>query len=121
MATQSFSCGLEAALAVVGGKWKPSIMFHLARDARRYAALRRAIGNVSDKMLVQHLKELEEDGVVERLDFKETPPRVEYFLTTFGQSLAVALDPLCAWGAKHMIDDEKRTLRRGASGSEKTA
>ena len=71
MADIAFTCGLEAALAVLGGKWKPLILFHLARDTRRYGDLRRAVGGVSDKMLIQHLKEMQADGVVRRLDFKE--------------------------------------------------
>ena len=64
MMKPNFVCGLDAALAVIGGKWKPLILFHLAHDARRYADLRRAIGNVSDKMLIQQLKELEADGSI---------------------------------------------------------
>ncbi|MBZ9673883.1 winged helix-turn-helix transcriptional regulator [Mesorhizobium sp. ES1-3] len=121
MATPSFICGLDAALAVIGGKWKPLILFHLAHEARRYGDLRRAIGNVSDKMLIQQLKELEADGIVDRLDFKEIPPKVEYSLTAFGLTLAGALKPLCAWGTEHMIEVEKLMSRRGASEVEKVA
>jgi DNA-binding HxlR family transcriptional regulator len=114
MTTPGFICGLDAALAVIGGKWKPLILFHLSREARRYGDLRRAIGNVSDKMLIQQLKELEADGIVDRLDFKEIPPKVEYSLTAFGQTLAGALKPLCAWGTEHMIEVEKLVSRRAA-------
>jgi DNA-binding HxlR family transcriptional regulator len=121
MATSGFICGLDAALAVVGGKWKPLILFHLAHEARRYGDLRRAIGNVSDKMLIQQLKELEADGIVDRLDFKEIPPKVEYSLTELGQTLAEALKPLCAWGTEHMIEVEKLMSRRGIPEVEKAA
>jgi len=101
MSKQAFTCGLNAALAVVGGKWKPLIIFHLLQDNRRYGALKRAVTEVSDKMLIQQLKELADDGVVKRTDYGEIPPRVEYSLTPFGRSLAQALAPLCAWGEKH--------------------
>ncbi len=114
MADHDFVCGLDAALAVIGGKWKPLILFHLAHDTRRYGDLRRAIGTVSDKMLIQQLKELEADGIVDRHDFRQIPPKVEYALTAFGQTLANALKPLCAWGTEHMNDVEKLVSRRGA-------
>lgn len=119
MATAAFICGLDAALAVIGGKWKPLILFHLAHEARRYGDLRRAVGKVSDKMLIQQLKELEADGIVDRLDFKEIPPKVEYSLTDFGQTLADALKPLCSWGTQHMIEVEKLVSHRQASGLKK--
>jgi DNA-binding HxlR family transcriptional regulator len=115
MEAASFTCGLDAALAVIGGKWKPLILFHLAHDARRYGALRRAIGGVSDKMLIQQLKELQADGIVDRLDYKEIPPRVEYSLTAFGLTLAKALAPLCVWGTEHMSDVEKLMSHRQTS------
>ena len=101
MKSEAFTCGLEAALFVLAGKWKPLILFHLAGETRRYGELRRAIGGVSDKVLIQQLKELEADGVINRTDYRETPPRVEYSLTAFGRSLALALKPLCDWGTRH--------------------
>src|ERR1700738_4915654 len=115
MATSTFNCGLDAALAVIGGKWKPLILFHLAHGARRYGELRRAVGGVSDKMLIQHLKELHADGIIDRLDFKEIPPKVEYSLTTFGRTLAKALAPLCVWGTKHLSEVETLMSRRQIS------
>lgn len=112
MVTSNFVCGLDASLAVIGGKWKPLILFHLAHEARRYGDLRRAVGNVSDKMLIQQLKELEADGIVDRHNFKEIPPKVEYSLTPFGETLAEALKPLCAWGMQHMTEVEALMWRR---------
>ncbi|RIV16148.1 transcriptional regulator, partial [Klebsiella pneumoniae] len=64
------------------------------------------------KMLIQQLKELEVDGIVDRRDFKEIPPKVEYSLTPFGETLAEALKPLCAWGTQHMSEVEKVMSRR---------
>lgn len=96
---QPFSCGLDAALHVVSGKWKPLILFFLNDAPKRYGQLKRSVQGVSDKMLIQQLKELESDGAVLRTDYKEIPPRVDYSLTPFGKSLAGALAPLCEWGA----------------------
>lgn len=106
MADEKFTCGLEAALFVVSGKWKPLILFHLATGPRRYGALRRVVGGVSDKVLIQQLKELQADGAVSRSDHGEIPPRVDYALTDFGQSIVTALGPLCAWGSLHLGEIE---------------
>jgi DNA-binding HxlR family transcriptional regulator len=116
MSTTSFTCGLDAALAVLGGKWKPLILFHLAHGVHRYGELKRAVGGVSDKVLIQQLKELQMDEVIERIDYKQIPPKVEYSLTAFGLSLATALAPLCAWGVEHMSDVERISVRRQAAG-----
>lgn len=102
MSEARFTCGLEAALFVVSGKWKPLILFHLSNGARRYGELRRMVGDVSDKMLIQQLKELQADGAVSRKDHGEIPPRVDYDLTAFGESIVTALAPLCAWGGRHL-------------------
>jgi DNA-binding HxlR family transcriptional regulator len=96
-----YGCGLEAALEVVGGKWKVLILWPLRPGARRFGELRRLVPGISEKMLIQHLKEMEADGIVTRKDFKEVPPHVEYALTAFGESLCVALTPLCEWGTLH--------------------
>lgn len=100
---KTYSCGLEAALAVIGGKWKFMILWHLANGgAQRFGVLRRSVTGISEKMLIQELKELELDGIVARKDFKEVPPRVEYSLTAWGGELAIATKPLCEWGTRHI-------------------
>ncbi len=96
-----FLCGLDAAIRVIGGKWKPLILFFLAKGSLRYGELRRAVSRVSDKVLIQQLKEMEAHGVILRTDHGEIPPRVDYALTPFGHSLAAALVPLCEWGERH--------------------
>ena len=68
---------------------------------------KRAVREVSDKVLIQQLKELEADGVLRRNDYKEVPPRVDYTLTQTGQSLAQALEPLCIWGTENMAEMQK--------------
>jgi DNA-binding HxlR family transcriptional regulator len=100
-------CGLEAALAVVGGKWKPIVLWRLADGARRFGELRRLVVGISEKMLIQQLREMEADRIVARKDFQEIPPRVEYSLTEFGVSLAEALRPLCEWGREHTARIER--------------
>lgn len=101
MTEAKFRCGLEAALKVVGGKWKVLILWHLENPAR-FGELKRLVNGISEKVLIQQLRELEADGIVNRKDFQEVPPRVEYSLTPFGKSLTIALSPLCNWGKKHM-------------------
>ncbi len=117
---KEYSCGLEAALEVVGGKWKVLILWGLRTAPRRFGALRREIPGISEKMLIQHLKEMEADGIVTRQDYKEVPPRVEYALTSFGGTLCDALAPLCAWGQEHMArieacQQEHKAKRQKAS------
>ena len=97
-----YNCGLEAALEIIGGKWKVLILWHLRTQPRRFGELKRLVEGISEKMLIQQLKELESNGIVSRQDFKEVPPRVEYTLTDFGISLIEALKPLCTWGEEHM-------------------
>jgi len=99
---QKYNCGLGAALDVVGGKWKVLILWPLRVAPRRFGELRREVPGISEKMLIQHLKEMERDGIVTRKDYKEVPPRVEYALTPFGNSLCEALKSLCDWGQQHM-------------------
>jgi DNA-binding HxlR family transcriptional regulator len=102
MRQRTYFCGLDAALDVMGGKWKGLILWVLRSEARRFGELRRLVEGISEKMLIQHLKEMEADGIVARRDFKQVPPRVEYALTPFGESLSVAVTPLCEWGSLHM-------------------
>jgi DNA-binding HxlR family transcriptional regulator len=100
---KEYECGLEAALDVIGGKWKVLILWQLKSGASRFGEMKRAVpGDISEKMLIQSLKEMELDGIVLRQDFKEVPPRVEYSLTQFGRTLCDALEPLCDWGSQHM-------------------
>jgi DNA-binding HxlR family transcriptional regulator len=110
-----FTCGLDATLRVIAGKWKPLILYFLAQGGpTRYGELRRAVRDVSDKMLIQQLKQLEADGLVKRTDYGQVPPRVDYSLTPLGHSLAQALTPLCAWGAENLAEVSRVFAQRGA-------
>ncbi|TLS45159.1 helix-turn-helix transcriptional regulator [Streptomyces montanus] len=98
-----YVCGLDAAVDVVGGKWKPMILWALHDDGTlRFGELRRHVSGVSEKVLIQHLRELEADGIVHREVYREVPPRVEYSLTDLGEALNRALLPLGEWGDRHM-------------------
>ena len=97
-----YSCGLDAAVDLVGGKWKALILWELHSGPRRFAELRRGLAGVSEKMLIQQLRELEASELVHREIYRQVPPKVEYSLTGFGASLNQALLPLGDWGEKHM-------------------
>ena len=99
----AFNCPVEATLSVIGGKWKVVIRFHLTHSGtHRFAELRRKIPGVSERMLTQQLRELERDGVVHREVYPEVPPKVEYSLTKYGESLGQITKIMCDWGKKHM-------------------
>ncbi len=97
-----YVCGLDAAMDVVSGKWKALILWELAQGTKRFGELKRGLPGVSEKMLTQHLREMEEDGLVQRTVFDEVPPRVEYALTDDGLALHAALGPLGDWGEARM-------------------
>ena len=98
-----YICGIDAAMDVVSGKWKSLILWELHHyGTRRFAELRRGLPGVSEKMLIQHLREMEEDDLVHREVYAEVPPRVEYSLTEHGVSLNAALADLGAWGAERI-------------------
>ena len=96
--SKGLSCGVDALLTLISGKWKLRILHFLVQGTWRYGELRRSVGAVTDKVLIQQLKELEADGVIVRTDHGENPPRVDYALTPFGRTVAELLAPLCAWG-----------------------
>lgn len=107
-----YFCGIDAAMDVISGKWKVLILWELHHHGvRRFAELRRGLPGVSEKMLIQHLREMEEDGLVRREVYAEVPPKVEYSLTEDGASLNDALESLGAWGTGRMraIGAEKVT------------
>jgi DNA-binding HxlR family transcriptional regulator len=98
MANKNYDCGIGPAFEVVGGKWKAAILWELAAGPVRFGALKRRVQGVTEKMLIQQLRELERDRLVTRTVFQEVPPRVEYALTEWGVSLNGALAPVADWG-----------------------
>jgi DNA-binding HxlR family transcriptional regulator len=105
-----YICGIDAALDIVSGKWKGLVLWELhAHGTRRFAELRRALPGVSEKMLTQHLREMESDGLVHREVYAEVPPKVEYSLTDAGASLNTALRPLGQWGQDRLKRENLET------------
>lgn len=92
--------GLDGAFRMLEGRWKMAIIFHLFdRGVLRFSELERAIPAVSQKMLIQQLRELERDGIVSRTVYPQVPPKVEYELTAWGKAMCPALDALLEWAA----------------------
>jgi len=100
--------GVEDALKVLEGRWKLVILFHLfGGKVLRFSELERAIPAISQKMLIQQLRQMEGDGVVRRTVYQQVPPKVEYRLTKWGQALCPALDGLLKWAAlRERMSDE---------------
>ena len=93
-------CAVEATLSVVGGVWKPVLVFHLLNGKLRFNALCRIIPAATPRMITLQLRELEADGIIKRTVFPEIPPKVEYELTELGQSLAPVLLSMRDWGER---------------------
>lgn len=101
-----YSWGIEATLDVIGGKWKPLVMYQLNEGTLRFSqVLARVQPRITQRMLTKELRELERDGLVNRKVYAEVPPKVEYSLTEKGLSVMPILDQLCLWGCEHMRDD----------------
>jgi DNA-binding HxlR family transcriptional regulator len=103
---KSYHCPVEAALDVIGGKWKPLILWALGDEVMRFSELQKALPGINTKMLTKQLRALEDDGVIKRTVYPEVPPRVEYMITEFGKTLIPILEALCDWGSNYLeIDD----------------
>jgi DNA-binding HxlR family transcriptional regulator len=108
----AYVCPVETSMEVLGGKWKPRILWKLTRDGTlRYAQIKRDLGGITPKMLTQQLRELERDGLIVRKVYPEVPPRVEYSLSDFGNTLRPVLHTLAAWGVDHR-DGLMRAIKR---------
>ena len=99
---REFRCFFELSQMIIGGKWKPKILFYLGQEeVLRFGELRDAINGVSEKMLIQQLRELEADGIVHREVYREVLPKVEYSLTPVGRTLIPILETLFEWGKSY--------------------
>lgn len=100
---QSYAnCPVEAALDIIGGKWKSIILFRVIEETRRFNELRRLLPSITQRMLTNQLRELERDGLIARKVYPEVPPKVEYSVTAFGRSLQPVLAALAHWAETHM-------------------
>lgn len=102
-----FRCSVEAAIEAIGGKWKGVVLYHLADGTKRFNELRRLIPSVTQRMLTKQLRELEQDGIILRQVYAEVPPKVEYSLTEFGQTLMPILKELEQWGNQYLLQLEQ--------------
>ena len=95
-------CPVTHTLNLIGGKWKPVVIHLIRKDCNRFSMLKRAIPDISKQMLVNQLRELEADKIIDRTIFPEVPPRVEYKLSRYGKSLVPLIDAMSDWGLKDM-------------------
>lgn len=93
---------VQTTLKVLGGKWKILILWHLKDGTKRFSELKRLMPEITEKMLIQQLRELERDGIVNRYIYSEVPPKVEYSFTEYGLTLKPVLQVLCNWGENHL-------------------
>ena len=109
-----FTCPVDVTLSVIGGKWKLLIYDQLHRGVTRFGQLKRAIPRITQTMLTQQLRELEQDGIVTRTIYAEIPPRVEYALTDFGRTLECVIAVMCQWGTHYQAMVVEKKLQQAA-------
>jgi len=102
-----FNCGVTHFLNIVGGKWKVLVIYAISKKCNRFSLLQKIIPHISKQMLINQLRELEEDGLIQRKIFAEVPPRVEYSLTEYGKSMMSIILNIQKWGE---IDMEEKCL-----------
>ena len=95
-------CTITTTLDVLGGKWKIVILWHLIDGTRRFNEIKHLVNGVTHKMLAQQLRELEADGLIQRKVYAQVPPRVEYSLTAYGNTLIPVLNAMSKWGHEHL-------------------
>lgn len=102
---KEYNCSVDVTLAVIGGKWKPAILWHLKKRTLRFSELQRKFPGTTRKMLTQQLRELESDGLIRREVFAQVPPKVEYSFTDMGRSICPVLDLMFRWGKQFAESD----------------
>lgn len=101
------NCPVVYCMNIIGGKWKPSIIHMIRTDRNRYSILLKNMTDISKQTLTNQLRELETDGVIERIIYPEIPPRVEYNITEFGKTLLPIIDCMYNWGRQNMPSNNK--------------
>lgn len=105
---KEYFLGIEATIEIFSGKWKLLIVYALIQKSRRTSELKRIISQISQKVLIQQLKELEKDGIIERHDYKQMPPKVEYSLTEYGKTFIDIIYAMCFWGKENIKLRQKK-------------
>lgn len=99
---KQYNLGIEATLEILGGKWKALIVCLLMSGPKRTSELQRLIPTVSEKVLIQQLRNLERDGIVGKTRYNQMPPKVEYYITEYGKTANKIIDIMCQWGRKNI-------------------
>ena len=102
ISVETDQCPVTYCMSKIGGKWKPIVLFLISKGANRFGILMKGIDGISKQMLTRQLRELEQDGFLDRKIFAEIPPRVEYSITELGQSLFPIIGSMRDWGKEHM-------------------
>lgn len=107
ISTERASCPVERTLEVIGGRWKVLILRELFFGVKRFGQLHRALHGITQKMLTQQLREMEEHGIVHREVYLQVPPKVEYSLTPLGASLKPIIEAMHEWGIRHLNEQNQ--------------
>ncbi|MFC4389276.1 winged helix-turn-helix transcriptional regulator [Gracilibacillus marinus] len=111
MKYETGACKVEDALNILVGKWKPLILLHLLNNGtQRFNELKRSIPGITQKMLTKQLRELEAEDIITRVVYPEVPPKVEYSMTKYGESLRPILEAMHEWGKKHQLHKQKHSM-----------
>lgn len=103
---KQFKCSMELTLDLIGGKWKVLILWHLRKNVLRFSELKKELPHITQKMLTQQLRELEQDDLVIRKVYPQVPPKVEYSLTDSGHKIIPILRSMCSWATEYMKDHD---------------
>ncbi|WP_433717345.1 winged helix-turn-helix transcriptional regulator [Actinoplanes sp. CA-051413] len=114
---ESAQCPVDAAVSVIAGRWKGTILWRLVDGPMRTGELRRSIPDITERMLIRHLQELVADGIIDRHDAREVPPRVTYSISEYGRTLVPLVAQLCRWGEAHLA----RAVPGSADGEHRVA
>ncbi|MCO0860636.1 winged helix-turn-helix transcriptional regulator [Staphylococcus pasteuri] len=104
MTHKTYNCPVEAVISLIGGKYKPIILWYLLNNTLRFNEIQRLLPQASLKMLSQQLKELQKEGFIEKVIYPEVPPKTEYYMTDYGKTLEHILNEMCNWGEEFMRD-----------------
>jgi DNA-binding HxlR family transcriptional regulator len=106
-------CNVEDALGILVGKWKPIILLHLLKNGtQRFSELKRSVPGITQKMLTNQLRELEDEDIVLRVVYPQVPPKVEYSITEYGRSLEPILEAMHEWGTKHTLHKMQKVKQK---------
>jgi DNA-binding HxlR family transcriptional regulator len=108
-------CRVDDALDIIVGKWKPVILLHLLKNGTmRFSELKRSIPEITQKMLTKHLRELEDEEIINRVVYPQVPPKVEYSITEYGKELKPILVSMHEWGTRHALRKQRKQVTKSS-------